>query len=322
MKHRKTIINVLVITLAFLLFIIWNQNFINDTIPSTTAPLTKNYDIYLITADNQDEFWQYLNDGAEDMAALTGVNYYWRYPEVRNPQKQVQVINEAINKGADALLVAADDTKKISGAIEDAKAKGIQVIYVDAPANEEAVTTLSTNNYKAGLVAGQKMISYLKSEGIENGSIGILSFEDRVTETQREAGFRDALANNPEYEILPTVNTQGKPVTSQLGAEKLIIENKDLVGLFGTNEGISAGLGNANKKNNNKIFSIGFDKSTVTKKLYDEGSLSIIIEQNPYTMGYVGMAEAIAAVLGKNTGPSYFNTGFTVLEKEQQDLLQ
>jgi len=314
MKYKKTIIDILVIASAFLIFIIWNRTYLKNTIQTTTLPSAKNYDIYLITTDKQDEFWQYLNNGAADMAALTGVNYYWRYPDERNPQKQIQVINEAINNGANALLIAADDTKKISGVVEDAKAKGIAVVYVDAPANEEAVTTLSTDNHKAGFVAGQKMITNLKNSGIESGSIGILSFKDRITETQREAGFREAFIKNPEYEILSTVNTQGKPYTSQLGAEKLITDNENLVGLFGTNEGISVGLGAANKAHDNKIFSIGFDKSIATKKLYDEGSLSIIIEQNPYTMGYVGMAEAIAAILGKNTGPSYFDTGFSVLE--------
>ena len=47
-------------------------------------------------------------------------------------------------------------------------------------------------------------------------------------------------------------------------------------------------------------------------KLLNDGSLKVIINQNPYTMGYLGMAEAIAAILGKNTGPEFINTGVTV----------
>ncbi len=250
------------------------------------------------------------------MAALTGVKYFWRYPDERNPDKQITVINNAVDDGAVALLVAADNPKLISGAIEDAKARGVKVIYVDAPANEEAVTTLSTENYEAGFAAGNKMIEYLEGQGMESGSIGIVSIINKSTTMQREEGFRDAFAEKTDYTILKTVYTNGEPYNAQLAAQELINQNSDLVGLFGTNEGTSEGVGYANKAYDNRIVGVGFDKSDITKKLLNEGSLKVIIEQNPYTMGYLGMAEAIASILGKNTGPNFINTGFTILEIE------
>jgi len=35
--------------------------------------------------------------------------------------------------------------------------------------------------------------------------------------------------------------------------------------------------------------------------------------QNPFTMGYLGMAEAVAALRGFDTGPQLINTGVTVV---------
>lgn len=283
---------------------------------AASISLIKYYDVYLITTDEKYQFWQYMNQGAADMAALTGVRYFWRFPDNRNPQEQIRVINEAVNNGADAILVAADNPKQITGAIEDAKARGIKVVYVDAPANEEAITTLSTDNYTAGFVAGQKMISNLENMGLKSGSIGIIDISDKLTTTQRVEGFRAALAENPNYSVLQTVYTNGDPDEAQQEAEQLISQNKDLVGLFATNEGTTEGIGYAIGANNNKFVGIGFDQSDITKKLFDDGSLKVIIVQNPYTMGYIGVAEAIAGILGKDTGPSYFDTGFSVLEKE------
>lgn len=317
MRKDRTIINVITIIFGLIIFVIWHQSFFNKSTPTASFKDVKNYQIYLITTDNQDEFWQYINQGAADMAALTGVKYQWKFPYERNPQKQIEVIREAIDEGADAILVAADDTKKISGVIEDAKAKGIDIIYVDAPANEEAITTLATDNYEAGFAAGQKMISLLEEKEISTGSIGILTYDGKITEMEREEGFADAVTKDAKFKLLPSVNTKGQPLLSQKEAEKLITQKEDLVGIFATNEGISVGLGNANKKVDNKILSIGFDKSTVTTKLLEEGSLNAIIEQNPYTMGYVGMAEAIAALRGKSTGPDFFDTGFTILERNK-----
>ena len=250
------------------------------------------------------------------MATLTGVKYLWRYPDERSTDKQITIINNAVDDGAAALLVAADNPKLISGAIEDAKARGVKVIYVDAPANEEAVITLSTENYEAGFAAGNKMIEYLESQGLESGSIGIVSIINKSTTLQREEGFRDAFAEKTDYTILKTVYTNGEPYNAQLAAQELINQNSNLVGLFGTNEGTSEGVGYANKAYDNRIVGVGFDRSDITKRQLNEGSLKVIIEQNPYTMGYLGMAEAIASILGENTGPSFINTGFTILEKE------
>ena len=315
MERKKIVINIAIIGLFFILFVVWEQNFIHRALPTSTTPSLKNNKFYLITTDNQDEFWKYINEGASDMASLTGVKYFWKYPDERNPQKQIEVINEAIKQGASALLISADDTRKLSGVVEDAKAKGIEVIYVDAPATEEAVTTLSTNNYEAGIAAGEKMISYLKKKKIESGSIGIITFKDKVTESEREKGFRDALAKEPQYQIVPTIYSGTSPESAEVKAEQLMSTRDDLVGLFATNEPTSEGVGKANSDVKNKYTVVGFDKSEKTKELLDGGSIDVIIEQNPYTMGYVGMAEAIAAVLGKKTGPNFFNTGFNILEK-------
>jgi ribose transport system substrate-binding protein len=79
---------------------------------------------------------------------------------------------------------------------------------------------------------------------------------------------------------------------------------------------MSEGIGNAIKADNNRIIGIGFDKSDKLLQLYNEGSLKALMVQNSYTMGYLGLAEAIAAITGNDTGPSYFNTGISVLRSE------
>jgi len=251
------------------------------------------------------------------MAAIAGVNYYWEAPAVRNTNKQIEIINDAVDSGANALLVAADDPKLISAAIEDAKAKSVKVIYVDSPAFEEAITTLTTDNYEAGILAGKTMISLLEGKGIREGQIGIINLSQKANTRLREAGFRDTLAQDGRFTILETIYTENDILAvTQLAAERMINENPGLVALLGTSEGTSLGVGNANKENNNKFVAVGFDKTDDMVKLLNEGSLSAIINQNPYTMGYLGMAQAIAAILGRDTGPSYINTGVSVIEPQ------
>ena len=315
MKINKLIIDVAIITLAFLLFILWYRNSIGD-VTQTTFSNIKYYKVYLITTDKGYQYWDIMNKGAADMAAITGIDYRWEAPSERSTEKQIEIINEAVEDGANAIIVAADDPKYISGAIEDAKAKGVKVIYVDSPAYEEAITTLATDNYEAGVQAGQTMISLLDMAGINNGSIGIINLAAKANTKLREVGFRDTLANDARFKVLDTIYTEtDKPDLTQRAAERMIHENENLVALFGTSEGTSIGVGNAIKANDNKYIGVGFDKTEDMIKLLQDGNLKAIIDQNPYTMGYLGMAEAIAAILGKNTGPEYINTGVSVVKE-------
>jgi len=110
---------------------------------------------------------------------------------------------------------------------------------------------------------------------------------------------------------------RGDAKEAQLASEKMIMENEDLVALFGTNEGTSIGVGNAIKANNNRYIGIGFDQTDAMMELLKEGSIKAIIAQNPYTMGYLGVAEAVAALLGKDTGPDYINTGSSVIRNKE-----
>ncbi|MBP1755237.1 MAG: periplasmic binding protein/LacI transcriptional regulator [Firmicutes bacterium] len=317
MKLRKIIIDITVILFAFLLFVIWHQSSFENKALMTISRV-KYFEVHLITTDKEYQYWDFINQGAADMAKAVGIKYVWDAPSERNVEKQIEVINKAVETGADALLVAADDPKLISGAIEDAKAKGVKIVYVDSPAYEEAITTLATDNYEAGKLAGETMLSLLTEMGIDHGSIGIVSVKSKANTQLREIGFRDAIANDKRYNIIKTVETErGDAKEAQLASEKMIMENEDLVALFGTNEGTSIGVGNAIKANNNRYIGIGFDQTDAMMELLKEGSIKAIIAQNPYTMGYLGVAEAVAALLGKDTGPDYINTGSFVIRNKE-----
>lgn len=315
MRIKKIVINIIILMTAFAIFVTWHQYNIRNEVKLTSSLII--YDkVYLITTDKEYEYWNFINQGAADMAAAIGINYIWDAPAKRNVIEQINIINRAVNDGANALLVAADDPRRVSGAIEDAKARGVKIIYVDSPANEEAITTLSTNNYDAGVAAGQTLISLLSDSGIVSGSIGIVSIASKQNAELRESGFRKVILSDGRYHLLDTLFTNGEPASSEAAANKIINENEDLIALFGTNEGTTVGVGNANKSVNNRIVGIGFDKTQQNMELLKNGSLKAIIAQNPYTMGYLGMAEAVAALLGKRTGPPYLNTGFSVLKSD------
>lgn len=275
----------------------------------------EDYDIYYISKDKISNFWFIINQGINDMASLVGASFIWDAPEERSVDKQIEIITNAANNGADAMLIAALDPVGVSSAIEYAKSLGVKIIYLDTPSTEEGIVTLATNDYIAGVTAGENMIIELAAAGYRQGTIGIVSDSIMSTNTrERVNGFRSALATNRNFKLL---NTQFGPNTESalIIADSYIANNPDLVGIYGTNEDTTIGVGYAISKSGIPIVGIGFDFPPETEKLLENGSLKAVMVQNPYTMGYLGMAETIAALKGFDTGPPYINTGVSVRTK-------
>ncbi|MDF2941956.1 MAG: periplasmic binding protein/LacI transcriptional regulator [Herbinix sp.] len=313
MKMRKLIAFLLVMTMAATLFITGCSK---DDAASTSGS-NSNFKVYLITMDKMDQHWVSVDKGAADMAKIAGIAYKWDAPDKKDNAKQIECVNNAVADGANLILLAANDPVAISTAVADAKAKGVKIIYVDSPANEAAIATLSTDNTGAGKTAGETLLKELDAAGKTSGTIGIIGVNTATNSTMsREAGFRGAIEADGRFTLLTSEYKDGDAAASQESAAGFITGNADLVGLFGTNEGSTVGVGNAIKANNGGVIGVGFDKSDAIQDLLNDGSLKAAMAQNPYTMGYLGMAQAVAALNGYSTGPATIDTGVAVLAKK------
>lgn len=183
MSIKKILIPVSIISIALIIFVIWYELSIKESLQAMSVPRQR-FKVYLITTDKEYEYWEQVNEGAKDMANLAGVNYIWEAPAERNTQLQIEVVKEAVNDGADAILIAVNDPVKLTSTIEDAKARGVRIIYVDSPANVEAVVTLATNNLIAATYFHQQSVlplNYWCDTGVSyyNGQRKWLSRGDR-----------------------------------------------------------------------------------------------------------------------------------------------
>ena len=283
--------------------------------PAASAADAKGKTVYLITMDKMDQHWVKVDEGAKTMAAALGLKYKWDAPDVKDNAKQIEAVNNAVADKANLILLAANDPKAISAAVKNAQSKGVKIIYVDSGADVPAIATLSTNNFAAGELAGKTMVAELKAAGKSAGKIGIVSVNTATNSTmERENGFRNVV-KAAGYTILTTEYKDGDAAASQEAATGFISGNGDLVGLYGANEGSTVGVGNAIKASGKPIIGIGFDKSDAILGLLKNGALKAAMAQNPYTMGYLGVAQAYAALADLSTGPAVIDTGVSVLRK-------
>ncbi|MCL2684210.1 MAG: substrate-binding domain-containing protein [Synergistaceae bacterium] len=270
-----------------------------------------NYKITLITMDQMDSHWLSVNQGADRAAKEAGnVDYMWSAPDVKDDAKQIEMINNAVAGGANAILLAANGPDAVTEALKEAVAAGVKIIYVDSPANFPAAAAFTTNNEAAGNTAGKELLSALEAAGVKEGNLGIVNVNAATQSTvDREKGFRAAF-DGTNFKILETQYGEGDVLKSKEIADSFITQG--VVGLFGANEGSSTGVGNAIQEAGGKVLAVGFDKSDALQELIKGGFLLATMAQNPDVMGYAGMKAAIAVLEGK---PVTVDTGVSVLTK-------
>jgi len=271
--------------------------------------------VYLITMDQMDQHWVNVNQGCEKaVKEIGGITYKWLAPDVKDDNKQIECINNAVADGANVILLAANGPTAVQSALKEAVAAGVKLIYVDSPANFPGEQTLATDNKAAGVTAGKELIKALSAKGITSGSIGIINTNAATTSTlDRENGFRSAFAGT-KFKILATQYCEGDAARSKDAASNFIAQG--CVGLFGANEGSTVGVGSAIAESNGAAVGVGFDKSDMIMNLIQRGSLVATMAQNPDVMGYEGMKSAAKVLNGEKVSPAYYDTGVSVLTKK------
>ena len=274
--------------------------------------------VSLITMDLMDQHWVNVDRGCQDAVAElkekgVEIEYNWDAPtDGKNDAAQIECINNAYANSVEIILLASNGPDTQVATIEQYTNDGVKFIYVDSPANFEAIQTLATNNTNAGQTAGEQMLKAFEAAGITEGKLGIVNVNPATQSTvDREAGFRKAFEGT-KFEILETQYGEGKVDLSQEIAAGYITNG--CVGIFGTNEGGTVGVGNAIKEAGGDIVGVGFDQSDAIKELTKEGILLCAMAQDPYKMGYEGIMTAAKVLAGEEVTEKNIDTGVQVVD--------
>ncbi len=129
---------------------------------------------YIVKAKS-DEFWTTMEKGAYAYAEEKGVALSFQAPEKETDvEKQVQMVENAVVKGFDAIILSAADSKSLVPAIVKANKANIPVILVNDTIDGDALaaeggkveTYVGIDQYEAASLAGK-----YAAENIPNGNI-------------------------------------------------------------------------------------------------------------------------------------------------------
>jgi ribose transport system substrate-binding protein len=261
-------------------------------------------------------FWQTVHAGAKAAGEKFGVTVLWNGPASEiEISKQINILEDFINRRVDGIVVAPSDQKALVPVIESAVRRGIPVTIFDSGAETESyVSFVSTDNYQGGVKAAHRMAEVLNKKG-NVAIVGVMP--GSASTTQRENGFKETIAKEyPQLKIVAFQYGMSDRARSLAVTEDILTANPNLDGIFGPNESSSIGAAQAVKGRGltGKVKVVGFDSSPSLTTDLQEGVIDSLIVQNPFAMGFEGVRTICEKLDGKSPARR-IDTGVTVVTK-------
>ena len=267
--------------------------------------------IAVISKGFQHQFWQAVRTGAEQAAVDYDVTITFEGPETEaQVDKQVEMVQAALDKNPAALCLAALDTQALIPLLEKAEEAGIPVVGFDSGVDSDILlSTAATDNVAAAALAADKMAEMIGG----SGQIAVI-VHDQTSRTgiDRRDGFVNQIeAEYPDIEIVDIQYGGGDQLKSTDLAKAIILAHPDIKGFFGANEGSAIGVLNAVNELDmvGDIYVIGYDSGKQQMDAIRDGSVAGSITQDPIGIGYKCVEAAVMALDGESL-PDEIDTGF------------
>jgi len=294
----------------------------------------ESYRVAVVPMGATHQYWKLLHSGAlkaeaELQAEGVDVKIIWKGPLREDDRdQQVQVVENFMTQRVSGIVLAPLDNRALVAPVEQAVSAGIPVVIVDSPLKSDApISTIATNNYKGGRLAGTRLGELLEGKGnviLLRVQVGSASSE------AREQGFLDEIAENFPAMVVLSSNQHGGATrnTALAASQNLLIRFGPKVnGIFCPNSSTTAGMMVALSDaglSHGKVKLVGFANSRMFIESLRTGELQGLVLQDPVKMGYLGV-KSIVQVLRGEVVPKLVDTGValaTIDNLDQPEILE
>ena len=294
-----------------------------DTQAATAAPKGakgNTFTIAMIAKSSNNPVFLAARTGADaaakEQSAKTGVTIQvnWLTPPQEDGQVQAQRIQQAVNDGADAILISCSDASKVTGAINDAVDRGVPVMTFDSDAPQsKRFAFYGVDDIKTGNMVMSELAKLMNGKG----KIAILAGNQNAPNLQRRVqGVKEEAAKTPGIQILGTFNHIETP--QDAAAEVVRVNNAypDIQGwaMIGGWALFTPALVSDIDPKRMKIASVDAIGSELV--YVDKGIAPVLLAQPVYQWGYVSVNTIIDKLISKKDVPTIIPMDLVRVSKE------
>ncbi|MDR3355066.1 MAG: autoinducer 2 ABC transporter substrate-binding protein [Synergistaceae bacterium] len=286
------------------------------------AAAEKKYKIATVVKVDGIAWFDRMRVGVDEYAKETGHDLWMVGPAKTDAAEQVQIIEDLIAQGVDALCIVPFSVEAVEPVLKKARDAGIVVISHEASTQENVdliIEAFDNHAYGANIMKdlGKNM----------GGKGGYICTVGSLTSKSQNEWIDGAVAYQKEnfpdmYEVTSRIETYDDATIDYQKIKEALVAYKDLKGICGGPMPTSAGAGLAIEERNlqGKVFFTGTGLPSIAGQYLKSGAIQTIQFWDPAIAGKVMNKIAIAFLDGKKEEiKDGANLGFPGFESIKQD---
>jgi simple sugar transport system substrate-binding protein len=226
-----------------------------------------------------DTFWDIVQSGAKQAAIKDNINFLYSHSD--EAQQQAQLVDAAVDKKVDGLIVTLAKPDAMKAAVARAEKAGIPVITVNSGSEESKKFGALTHIGQDETIAGQAVGEELNKRGRKK-ALCVLHEQGNVGHEQRCAGAKETFKG--QMQNLYVEGTNMPDVQSSIGAKLQADKSIDSVVTLGAP--FAATAVKAKQDAGSKAEIDTFDLNEKVAGGLKDGTLGFAVDQQPYLQGY------------------------------------
>ena len=253
--------------------------------------------IALIAKSSTNPVFLAARSGAEAAAKELGpkngveIEVAWLTPPQEDGQVQAQRIAQAVNEGADAVVISCSDAGKVTGAINDAVGRGLSVMTFDSDAPQsKRFAFYGVDDVKTG----QAVMAELATQMGGKGKVAVLQGNQNAPNLQKRVqGVREEARRHPGLEIVgvfPNIETPQDAAAEVIRVNNAYPEIQGWAMVGGWPLFTRTLLDEIDPK---RMKIVAVDALPVELPYVEKGLAPVLLAQPVYLWGYVGVSTIV-----------------------------
>ena len=208
---------------------------------------------------------------------------------------QLTDIRDLIAKDVDAIIINPNDPDALNPAIDEAIEAGITVVAIDAFVTAAGAYNLSNDQVEYAYLGAKALFEQMGKKGDVVYMRGIAG---HPADTDRDTGFKKALAEYPDIKVAKEVVTKWDPATAVSQINDIMSSGVAFDGVW--TSGVDSSIVDAMKTANHALVPIvGADNAGFVTQLLDEPGLKGAAVTNPSAVAGAGVVLALKLLAGE-----------------------
>lgn len=268
----------------------------------TSADGTNAINIAWIGKTLNNPWWISVADFAQKEAKNLGVNLSVSLPQEEvDLEKQVAMVEQAIEKKMDAIVISAASSDGIIPALKKAKDADIKIVNFDTRVSDKSIIDVyvGADDVEGAYKAGKYIAEQLGGEGKVGLITGLMA---QSTGVDRREGFLKAMSEYPGIEVVAEASADWRSDLAADVATNMLTAHPDIDAIFASNDQMAMGMVNAAKAAGkaDDVILVGYDGILDAVKLVIDGSLDAFVALPNIDEGVMGPRLAAALVLNED----------------------